>query len=118
MNCQELNAVLDTQASEQLDSAHKRDIERHFAKCQACREAWAAYNELVAAPIPKAPRDLHRRIVAALEDQEASDARRTRRSIIIGSALVFGAALTTTVTLGLAQRERTSEPALEPDWAR
>jgi hypothetical protein len=106
MNCQELNAVLDTHAPEQLGSAHKRGIEQHFASCQACREAWAAYSEVVAAPIPEAPRDLHRRIATALEEQEASDAGRVRRSIIIGSVLVFGAALAAPLTLGLAQRER------------
>lgn len=106
MNCEKLNTVLDTHAPEQLSSADKRDVERHFASCQTCRDAWAAYNEFVAAPIPEAPRDLHRRIATALEEQEASDASRVRRSIIIGGVLVFGAAATMPLTFGLAQRER------------
>ncbi len=108
MNCQELNTVLDTHASDQLDAAHKRDIERHLASCQACREAWAAYNELVAAPIPDTPRDLHHRIATALREQASSEASPVRRSIIIGSVFVAGATLATTLTLGLAQRERAS----------
>ena len=105
MNCQDLNSVLDMHAPEELSSAQRRDIERHFASCQTCREAWAVYNEFVTEPIPETPRDLHRRIATALEEQEPSDAGRVRRSIIIGSVLVVGAAFATTLPFGLAQRE-------------
>jgi anti-sigma factor RsiW len=106
MNCQNLNSLLDMQAPEELSAAQKRDVESHFASCATCREAWAVYNELVAEPIPDAPRDLHRRIAMALEEAEPSDAGRLRRSIITGGALVVGAALAKTLTLGWAQSER------------
>lgn len=105
MNCQDLSSVLDMHAPDELSPGQKRDIERHFASCQTCREAWAVYDELVAEPLPETPRDLHRRIATALEEQEASDARRVRRSILIGSVLVVSAGLATSLTLGLAQRE-------------
>jgi hypothetical protein len=115
MNCQDLNCVLDTHAPEQLSSVQKRDIERHFASCETCREVWAVYNEFVAEPIPAMPQDLHRRIATALEEQEPKDAGRVRRSIIIGSVFVVGTTLAT-LTLGLAQRERMCPRT--PDWTR
>jgi hypothetical protein len=106
MNCQDVHSVLDTHAPEDLSSAQKKDIERHFGSCEMCREAWAVYNEFVAQPIPETPRDLHRRIATALEEQAPTDAGRVRRSIIIGSVLVAGAAMATTLGLGLASPER------------
>ena len=106
MNCQDLNSVLDTHGPGELSPAQKRDIDLHLVSCRTCREAWAAYNELVAEPIPETPRDLHRRIETALEDPGTSDVSRARRSIIIGGACVVGAALATTITVGLPQRER------------
>jgi len=105
MNCRNLNSVLDSQALEELSFAQKLDIELHFASCRECREAWAIYSEIVAAPIPDTPRDLRRRIAAALDEQEPGDVVRARRSIITGGALVVGAALATTLTLGLTPRE-------------
>jgi len=106
MNCQDFNSVLDTLALTELSAAQTRDIERHFASCQTCRDAWAAYRELAAAPIPETPPGLHRRIATALEEQEQSDAHRLRRTIITGGMLVAGAALATTLSLGLVQNER------------
>ena len=73
MNCQDLNSVLDTCAPGEVSAGQKRDIERHFASCEECREAWAAYREIVTQPIPDTPRDLERRIATALDEQEASD---------------------------------------------
>ena len=93
MNCRNLNSVLDSQALEELSFAQRRDIERHLASCRECREAWAIYREIAAAPIPDTPRDLRRRIAAALDEQAPGDVARVRRSILTGGALVVGAAL-------------------------
>jgi hypothetical protein len=49
---------------------------------------------------------LHRRIATALEEQEPTAASRVRRSIILGSVLVAGAAMATTLGLGPASPER------------
>jgi anti-sigma factor RsiW len=105
MNCQDLNSILDQHVREDLSFAQTRDIERHLATCQACRDAWAVYNELVAQAIPETPQDLHRRIATALDGQELEHERRVRRSILVGSALVVGAAVVKTLSLGLEQRE-------------
>lgn len=100
MNCQDLNFVLDTHPPEELSSEQKRDVERHLASCQTCREAWAAYSELVAEQVPETPRHLEGRIESALGAEEPTDASRVRRSILIGSLLLAGSAAA--MTLGLA----------------
>ena len=107
MNCQELNAFLDTLAPTDRSAAQRQDVERHLASCPACRASWAAFDEVAAAPIPKTPPALQRRIAAALEAEENGEPQRVvRRSIVLGSLLFAGAAVATTLTLGLQPRER------------
>lgn len=107
MNCQELHAFLDTHAPTDRSSPQRRDIDRHLASCPTCRESWAAFNEVAAAPVPRTPPALQRRIAAALEAEEPGEARRAaRRSIVVGSLFFAGAAVATTLTLGFEPRER------------
>ena len=106
MNCQELHSVLDVHRQEDLSPAQRLDIESHFASCETCRETWAVYRELCAAPIAETPKDLRRRIAAAIDAKASHDVRRVRRSIILGGVLVVGAAMAKTLSLGVEQRER------------
>lgn len=113
MNCQEINDILDSSASDEFREEQKQAIERHFESCEACRAAWAAYREVSALQIPRTPPQLHSRIAAALAPTEAHSGR---RSLIVGSMLVLGAAVAATVVLevkdgGPRLPQRLEEPA-------
>lgn len=96
MNCQKINELLDSYASDELDEQQKQAIDRHFESCPACRAAWAAYREISALPVPQTPPDMHSRIVAALAPAEP---RSGRRPLIVGGTLILGAAVAATVVL-------------------
>lgn len=96
MNCQEINRILDSNTAELLPVDQKKAIDHHFGSCPACREAWAAYREMSALQIPDTPKALRSRIAAALAPAET---RAFNRSLIVGGALVVGAAVAATMAL-------------------
>jgi predicted anti-sigma-YlaC factor YlaD len=106
MNCQELHAVLDTDPREKLTAAQRQDVDTHFGSCRACREAWAAYRELVAEQIPHTPPDLQRRVAEAIDAKAPEKVRGLRRSIVLGGVLVVGAAVAKTLSLSLERSEQ------------
>jgi hypothetical protein len=106
MNCQELHAILDTDPREKLTAAQQQDVETHFGSCQLCREAWAVYRELVSERIPQTPRDLQRRVAKAIDAKTPEKVRRLRRSIVLGSVLVVGAAVAKTLSLSPERSEQ------------
>jgi HEAT repeat protein len=116
MNCQEVNFILDARAPEELDPTERQAVELHLTSCQGCRDAWAAYRELAAQPIPKTPPDLRLRIAAALAARAPAGTRRPRRALFLGGALIVGAAVAAGIATQVAERapeiaRRIDEPA-------
>jgi HEAT repeat protein len=99
MNCEEINFILDANASEALTPAQKQTVEHHFASCCECRAAWAAYREIAAERPPAAPPSLASRVAAALAASRPVHIRTLRRSLVIGSLLGIGAAAAATIAL-------------------
>jgi hypothetical protein len=106
MNCQELHAILDTHSQENLTAEQQHQIEVHFSSCQTCGEVWAVYREFVSEQIPQTPPDLQQRIAAALDAEAPEKVRGLRRSILLGSVLVVGAAVAKTLSLNLERGEQ------------
>jgi len=96
MKCHEINYILDTRVPGNLQAGQKDAVDRHFATCRACREAWAAYREVSALQIPQTPQSLHSRIAAALASTEA---HAMRGYLIVGGVLAVGAAVAAAVAL-------------------
>jgi hypothetical protein len=104
MNCQEVNFMLDVHAPEDLRPGERQTVELHFASCQACRDAWAAYREIAAQPIPKMPQDLRLRIAVALAARAPAETRWPRRSLLLGGVLAVGAAVAAGIAMQVAER--------------
>jgi predicted anti-sigma-YlaC factor YlaD len=104
MNCRQLHSVLDAERAASL--AEREAVDEHLAACAECRETFAAFGALVAEPVPKPPPDLQRRVAAAIDDCASSDALRLRRSLVLGSVLVVGAAVAKTLSLGIERGQR------------
>ncbi|MEX2124856.1 MAG: HEAT repeat domain-containing protein [Woeseia sp.] len=120
MNCQEINYLLDANSPEELSIGEKQAVDRHFASCRACREAWAAYREVSALQIPLPPHDWHSRITAALAPTEV---HAMRQSLIVGGVLAVGAAVAVAAAVAfrvgdgasrLAQRLEEPPPVAAP----
>lgn len=106
MNCEEVNAVLDSRSPGALTLRQRQDIDRHFVSCAHCRAAWAAYGELAALTVPPAPHDLRSRVAAALAARASRPAGAIRRSLVVGSVVLAGAAAATlAVQYGRAPRD-------------
>ena len=116
MNCQEVNFILDARAPEELGPSERQSVELHFTSCPGCRDAWAAYRELAAQPIPKTPPDLRLRIATALAARAPAETRWPRRSLFLGGMLVVGASVAAGIAMQVAERtpeitRRIDEPA-------
>lgn len=106
MNCQELHAILDTHSQENLTAEQQHEVEVHFGSCQTCCEVWAVYREFVSEQIPQTPPDLQQRIAEAVDAKAPEKVRSLRRSILLGSVLVVGAAVAKTLSLNLERGEQ------------
>lgn len=94
MNCQEINLLLDTESPEDLGIERKLAVDRHLESCNACHEAWAAYREASVLQVPRTPKGLHSRIMAAVAPTNKYS---IQRSVIVGGVLAVGAALAAVV---------------------
>ena len=106
MNCQELHAILDSHSKESLTAEQQLQIDTHFGSCRTCGEAWAVYREFVSERIPQTPPGLQQRIAEAVDATAPEKVRGLRRSILLGSVLVVGAAVTKTLSLNPERSER------------
>ena len=96
MNCHEINDILDSSAADELRADQKHAVDQHLENCHVCREAWATYWEVSALQIPETPKALRSRIEAALAPAEP---RAASKNLIVGAALVVGAAIAATIAL-------------------
>lgn len=111
MNCNEIGLMLDDIDPRERSPAQQRAIDDHLAACRACREAWAAYDEVVAVVVPNMPRDLSVRVAGALEASALERARQARRRPFLAAGLfVVGAA----VAGAIAWRSDESAPDAMP----
>lgn len=112
MKCHEIGSLLDGIDASKRTPAQRRAIEAHLAVCRACREGWAACEELAARPVPQMPIGLGARLAEALEASALEHARHARRRrIILGAGLaVVGAA----VAGGIAWRSDVPAPEVAP----
>ncbi len=107
MNCADVDRILDSQGSDALTPNYKRAVDTHLASCRGCRDAWAAYRELMAKPVPVTPRELRHRVMGAVLAAQKPRASRPVR-LAISIALLAGAAAAST----LAYRVFDEEPAV------
>jgi HEAT repeat protein len=110
MNCEQIDYILDGAAGETLDAAAKQSLDRHLAACDACRGGWIAYQQIAAVSVPRPPRNLRQRIVAALGEHSAVPARRPRPRVVVGSvALVAGLAAAAAIYFGYDDPEAATD---------
>jgi hypothetical protein len=95
-----------------LDAAEVESFRRHLSSCSVCRDELAAFEQVTrvlpgAAPMMKAPPDLRRRVMSAVEAEPKQAApvraarapRGARRWALPRPALAFGAALAVAVAV-------------------
>jgi TonB family protein len=112
MSCNDVASVLDNHRIARLKPAERAVIDAHLASCADCSAAWQATAELNALRMPAAPATLLERALLASRLPQSAPARRARMPIIVGSALLAGAAAAA-VTMS-ALRERSAPSASSP----
>jgi TonB family protein len=108
MNCDTTAAILDTHRSARLTAAERTAVDTHLISCDDCAAAWHAQSELLALRLPPVPATLLDRALHAARARPSAAQRRLRAPIIVGSALLAGAALA-----GLAVVSLTAPPSAE-----
>lgn len=104
MNCHELNRIIETKDANDLGVTEKAAIERHFASCGSCRNAWASFAEIVSEPMPAISPALRSRIDQLIAARLPTRPKSVRRAFIGGSLLVLGAAAAT-IALKVGDRD-------------
>ena len=92
MSCNDVASVLDTHRVARLGPAERAKIDLHLAACGDCAAAWGAQSELVALRVPPMPATLLERALLASRLPQSAPARRARMPIVVGAALLAGAA--------------------------
>ena len=113
MNCADIHTILDEHRDAQLNAAERRIVDAHLLGCEDCTAAWHANSEMRAIAVPTmAPAFLDS--VLPTIDRHSLPTYAARRSMIIATALLAGAAL---AAIGVTQLrdsmrdERASTPA-------
>ena len=107
MNCAEVDRMLASEVSDALTPKHKRAVDEHLASCGDCRDAWAAYRRLIAEPVPVTPRELRHRVMGALLAARQAEPRAARPvRLVVGIALLAGAAAASTWVYRAFEEER------------
>ena len=115
MSCNDIASVLDTHRAARLTPAERAKIDAHLATCTDCAAAWHAQNELLALRVPPVPSTLLERALLASRLPQSAPARRARMPLIVGGALLAGAAAAA-VTMSVLRDESAptvSSPAVE-----
>ena len=112
MSCNDVASVLDSHRIARLGPAERAKIDLHLAACADCSAAWDAQSELLALNVPLMPAALLERALLASRLPQSAPARRARMPLVIGSALLAGAAAAA-VTMSVL-RERSAPTASSP----
>jgi TonB family protein len=92
MSCNDVASVLDTHRTARLAPAERAHIDAHLAACGDCAAAWHAETQLAALHVPPVPATLLERALLASRAPQNAPARRARMPLVVGSALLAGAA--------------------------
>jgi TonB family protein len=115
MSCNDIASVLDTHRTARLAPAERAKIDAHLAACADCSAAWHAHSELLALRVPPVPTTLLERALLASRLPQSAPARRARMPLVVGSALLAGAAAAA-VTMSVLREQPSpsvSSPAVE-----
>jgi TonB family protein len=112
MSCNDVSSVLDTHRASLLKPAERAKVDAHLAACGDCSAAWHAQGELLALRVPPVPSTLLERALLASRLPQSAPARRARMPLVVGAALIAGAAAAA-VTMSVL-RERPSPSASAP----
>ena len=110
MSCNDVASILDTHSSAHLAPAERARIDDHLATCGDCASAWHAHSELLALPMPRVPDTLLERVLRGSHSAQRAERRSERLAVVIGSALLAGAALAAGVTIVSELRAPASAP--------
>jgi protein TonB len=111
MSCNDVASILDQHRSARLAPAERAQVDLDLAACGDCAAAWHAQTELLALPIPRVPDTLLERVLNASPQARRAERRNVRLPVVIGSALLAGAALAAGVTIVSQLRTPASAPA-------
>src|SRR6186997_2221562 len=115
MSCNDIASVLDTHRAALLGPAERAKVDAHLAACADCSAAWHAQSELLALRVPPMQSTLLERALLASRLPQSAPARRARMPLIVGSALLAGAAAAA-VTMSVLREQpapTVSSPAVE-----
>jgi TonB family protein len=110
MSCNDVSSVLDTHRASLLKPAERARIDAHLATCGDCAAAWHAQGELLALRVPPVPSTLLERALLASRLPQSAPARRARMPLVVGAALLTGAAAAA-VTMSVL-RDESAAPTL------
>jgi len=99
MSCNDVASILDAHRGARLAPAERAQVDEHLAACGDCAAAWHAQTELLALPMPRVPDTLLERALRASRSPQPARRRGVRLPIVIGSALLAGAALAAGVSI-------------------
>src|SRR5262247_1073271 len=111
MSCNDVASVLASHRTTLLKPAERAQIDAHVGSCADCSAAWHAQAELLALRVPPLPSTLLERALLASRLPQSAPARRARLPVIVGTALLAGAAAAAvTVSMLREQSEPTESP--------
>jgi TonB family protein len=118
MNCADVNAIMDEHRDTGLTAAERRAVDTHLLGCGDCAAARLAHTELLAITVPAMSPALLDSALAAI-GVHSRPTRRARRSVIVTTALLAGAALAAIGVMQLHEATRddsapTAIPARSP----
>ena len=93
MSCNDIASILDTHRTARLTPAERAVVDAHLLACTDCAAAWHGHSELLALRVPAMPAALLERALLASRSPRSAEPRRARMGLVIGSALLAGAAL-------------------------
>jgi TonB family protein len=111
MSCNDIASILDSHRSAGLAPAERAAVDEHLSACEDCAAAWHAHGELVALRVPPMPAALLERALLASRMPQPARARRARGPLVVGSALLAGAALAGVTIVSLTRSA--SEPTVQ-----
>jgi len=113
MSCNDVASILDNHHSTRLTPAERARVDEHLLACSDCAAAWRAQNDLLALRVPPMPAALLERALLASRLPQSAPTRRARLPVIIGSALLAGAA-TAAVTVSMMREQPVPTVASPP----
>jgi TonB family protein len=113
MSCNEIASILGNHRSTRLAPAERAQVDAHLTACADCSAAWHAQNELLALRVPPMPSSLLERALLASRLPQSAPARRARLPVVIGTALLAGAAAAA-VTVSMMREQPVSTVSSPP----